>query len=328
MSESRIAFSVIIPIYNAAIHIKECIESVLRQTFSDYEILLLNDGSFDESGILCEEYAKNDSRIRYVEQNHSGIAYTRDHGIRLANGEYLIFLDADDLWIDDRLLEKLRDICDRTQTDIIQFSFCSFYGTWRKNNSLYEKSAYSPKMTLENMLISKKHISTNLWTKAISNDYIKKNNLRFDLNLVTSEDTDFAMSMWSVPDTSVVIIDEKLYAHRIRSGSLSCAQEAVYDRMYLLEKWREYEYDERISEVLKHSIYGRMAYQYLIMLGTIPRIKNRDERIVLYGKSAEKKDILRYAMGGKCKVMALLCSVVGIKASAGIFYAVNLIRKR
>ena len=104
--QEKIMLSIVIPAYNVERYLNRCMESVLSQSYRDLEILLINDGSTDGTGALCEEFAKRDSRIIYVEKQNEGQAAARNMGIRMARGEYLTFLDADD-WIDSDMFEKM-----------------------------------------------------------------------------------------------------------------------------------------------------------------------------------------------------------------------------
>lgn len=91
--------SIIIPVYNCEKHLNQCIESVLNQEFHDIECILINDGSTDNSGYICDEWVKRDRRIRVYHQNNLGVSKTRNRGITLAKGEYIYFIDADDFII-------------------------------------------------------------------------------------------------------------------------------------------------------------------------------------------------------------------------------------
>ena len=95
--------SIIIPVYNCEKHLNQCIESVLNQEFHDIECILINDGSTDNSGYICDEWVKRDRRIRVYHQNNLGVSKTRNRGITLAKGEYIYFIDADDFIINDRI---------------------------------------------------------------------------------------------------------------------------------------------------------------------------------------------------------------------------------
>ena len=98
--------SIIVPVYKAENYIHRCIKSLLSQTFTDFEILLINDGSPDKSGEICDEYAKSDKRIRVFHKENGGVSSARQCGIDNARGEYTIHVDPDD-WVDPRMLEEL-----------------------------------------------------------------------------------------------------------------------------------------------------------------------------------------------------------------------------
>lgn len=88
--------SVILPIYNVENYLRQCLDSIIEQTFHNLEILLVNDGSTDGSGKICQEYLKKDSRIRYFEKENGGLSDARNYGIERAQGEYITFIDSDD----------------------------------------------------------------------------------------------------------------------------------------------------------------------------------------------------------------------------------------
>lgn len=97
--------SIIVPIYNAEQYISKCIESILAQTYRDFELILVDDGSTDMCGKICDEYAKQDSRVHVIHQENKGVSAARNAGISLAKGEYIMFVDSDD-FITENMLEK------------------------------------------------------------------------------------------------------------------------------------------------------------------------------------------------------------------------------
>ncbi len=109
--------SVIIPVYNIAPHIKACVQSVLRQTYKNYEILLVDDGSTDESGQICDALEKENACIRVIHKQNGGLSSARNAGIKLAKGEYIVFVDGDD-YVHALYLEKLLTVCEKYQADI------------------------------------------------------------------------------------------------------------------------------------------------------------------------------------------------------------------
>ena len=98
------AFSVIVPVYNAEKTLQRCVDSILAQTFEDFELILINDGSKDQSGDICDEYAAKDSRVKTVHKTNGGVSSARNAGLRIAQGEYIAFIDSDDYIDNDYLL--------------------------------------------------------------------------------------------------------------------------------------------------------------------------------------------------------------------------------
>ena len=115
-------FSVIIPIYNVEDYLERCIESVLAQTFADYELILVDDGSTDNCSAICDQYAEKDSRIKVIHKKNGGLVSARQAGVRIAEGEYVFNLDGDDAFCPDAL-ESARQIIADVHPDIISFSY-------------------------------------------------------------------------------------------------------------------------------------------------------------------------------------------------------------
>ena len=115
--------SVIIPVYNTEKYLKECVESVLAQTYHNLEILLINDGATDSSPQICESYAKQDARIKLIHKENGGLSDTRNMGIKQCSGDYVLFLDSDDYWDDPKMVEKLADQMQQYPVDILNFRY-------------------------------------------------------------------------------------------------------------------------------------------------------------------------------------------------------------
>lgn len=119
-------YSILIPVYNAAVFLPQCLDSVLCQGVSDYEVILVNDGSTDASPAICAEYAQRDARFRLINQPNRSLLMARKAGIAAAQGDYLLFLDADDFW-EPNLLETIDPILRREQPDILIFDMQFYY---------------------------------------------------------------------------------------------------------------------------------------------------------------------------------------------------------
>lgn len=121
-------FSVIIPVYNVEKYLEECVHSVLSQDFQNYEIILVNDGSTDNSGKICDEYVQKYSQIKVIHKENGGLSDARNFGIREAKGDYLIFLDSDDFWQGRNILSEISSIIEtQNQPDIIFYGITQFF---------------------------------------------------------------------------------------------------------------------------------------------------------------------------------------------------------
>ncbi len=115
--------SIIVPVFNAEKYLRECIESVIAQTLGDYELILVNDGSTDNSAAICDKYSSLDSRIQVFHKPNDGPASAKNFGMERAQGEYIIFLNADDFWTNKDCLDTLVNIADSTKADIVKGEF-------------------------------------------------------------------------------------------------------------------------------------------------------------------------------------------------------------
>lgn len=121
-------FSVIIPVYNVKNYLSKCVNSVLNQTYNDFEIILIDDGSTDGSSELCDKYNRDNSQVHVFHQKNQGVASARNLGIEQASGDYILFLDSDD-WIDPKTIEYIKKCIDNwKQIDVIIFSYAKEYG--------------------------------------------------------------------------------------------------------------------------------------------------------------------------------------------------------
>ena len=122
-----VKFSIIIPIYNVERYLETCVNSILTQTYSDYEVILVDDGSPDRCGELCDHYAESDSRVKVVHKVNGGLSSARNAGLDIAMGEYVIFVDSDDYWDDTMALEHIQKNLAESNADLLVFPAKRFY---------------------------------------------------------------------------------------------------------------------------------------------------------------------------------------------------------
>lgn len=154
--------SVIVPAYNAENYIRQCVESICQQTYDHIEIIIVNDGSTDQTAKIMEDLKKADDRIRTYHQSNKGLGHTRDVGISLATGEYIAFIDSDD-WVDSNYLEILYRSLKETDSDISIVNFSRFYEDTNKYELLIlAKDYYQKVMTPQEWLTYQYGKPTNL----------------------------------------------------------------------------------------------------------------------------------------------------------------------
>lgn len=190
---SQVKVSVIVPLYNAEKFAKRCIESVLRQTFDNYELILVDDGSKDKTGEICDQYAEKDSRIKVIHKKNGGVSSARNSGLEMAEGEWVTFLDADD-WIEPDFLH----IIEITSNDSIDWVFTQWRTVW-DNGLPNEINTYEKDTVFYNWEEIKKYwdkmanmdICRCPWGKFFRRSVIESNKQRFDNTLKYGEDTVF-----------------------------------------------------------------------------------------------------------------------------------------
>ncbi|MGE9965393.1 glycosyltransferase family 2 protein [Fusicatenibacter saccharivorans] len=212
--------SIIMPVYNAEKYLREAIESVLKQTYLEFELLLINDRSTDNSKEICQEYSKKDSRIVFLENDSAihGPGPTRNIGLDYAMGEYIYFMDADD-WIEDCLLKCAVSRMQETNADIVQFGVIYEYSDG--NNP--EQYFWGGKDLLTKDKIKKdfsaywKENRNSLWMYLFRREKVKT--IRFE-NIIIGEDISYIMDALSNAD-KIAYIKKALYHYRYVEGSTS-----------------------------------------------------------------------------------------------------------
>ena len=179
-------FSVIIPVYNAKKWLVRCVDSILGQTFIDFELLLIDDGSNDKSDEICDEYAKKDNRVKVFHKENGGVSSARNLGLDNANGEWVCFCDADD-WVLSEWLQVFSQLISGNE-DILFSGYISIYNGVK--DKVYIENRYSSK---EEFVLScgTEEIWGYIWCKCFKKSIIDKNNLRFNTNYSIWEDTSF-----------------------------------------------------------------------------------------------------------------------------------------
>lgn len=212
-------FSIIIPIYNVERYLLQCLESVLNQTYTNIEVILVNDGSTDNSGAICEEIKVNDSRVKVIHTDNKGVSFARNLGINIATGDYILFVDSDD-WLEKDAIEKISKVLNKRLYDLVFFNLVKEIDNklipvypFQDSRSLISKNE------LENMLpqlIKQEVINSPI--KIYKTDVIKNNNIKFNTGISIAEDYLFNIECFLNAD-SLFIMKDILYHYMIRNNN-------------------------------------------------------------------------------------------------------------
>lgn len=184
--------SIIVPVYNVEKYLPKCLESLIKQTLKDIEIICVNDGSMDNSLAILKEFASKDSRIRIIDNQHQGVAKTRNTGIEQSTGEYIGFVDSDD-YIDIDFFEKLYNSATKSNSDIAIASILKHKNFFNIYNAKYTKEETA--ITIQDKIKlceDKKHFFFYAWNKIYHSGFIKENNIKFSEGQIY-EDVMFAI---------------------------------------------------------------------------------------------------------------------------------------
>ncbi len=220
-------FSVIVPIYNVEKYLRRCVDSVLCQSFEDFELILVNDGSPDGCPEICDQYAEKDKRIKVIHKENGGLVSARQAGIKVAEGEYVFNLDADDAITSDALYSAY-EIIKETGTDLVSFSY-KFYINGEIGEAVHDlvdegfydteeiKEKIFPKLLSdENM----KHMFYFLWGKAIKRTLLTQHQLSVRKTISLGEDLSCTVPVFLHAE-SVYMSRKAVYLYTIRNDSIS-----------------------------------------------------------------------------------------------------------
>ena len=318
-------FSIILPIYNVEKYLRPCVESILSQSFTDYEIILVDDGSKDSSPQICDEYSDKYDFIKTVHKINGGLSDARNVGLKHALGDYIFFIDSDDYLIDDSALAKINNALDDNQ-DVVAFKFIQWY---EKSNTLstcsfkYDiefRGNSAAKVYLD--LIDKDAYYNSAWSKVIKRSVLINNNIEFEKGLL-GEDNDWYYKVVAHVKT-LALIDEPLYVYRQREGSITKTykDKNLKHLLWIIEKWAKYVEDGELTEN-KMVIRNSLAKQYChAILGYSSLKKSK----VFYEKLKKFDYLLQYSNTPRVKRFRLMYKFLGLKGTIGVLRLLKKIK--
>lgn len=314
MQKENIKVSVIIPVYNVEKYLNQCVDSVLNQTYQNVEVILVDDGSTDNSPAICEEYAKNDKRVQVIHKVNGGASTARNVGINVATGEYLMFLDSDDFWDGNTVLEDIFDGV--SEVDVVCFGYKECWdkgyidGRGTSENSLLH-CANSNGALLKN-LIATGVLTSSACTKAVKSNLVIEQKIYFKEG-ITTEDVDWTARV-ILSAKSYIVVPQNFYVYRQRNDSI--VHTIKYENLEMLagNVERCLGYGQSIGDTeLLELYYNYVAYQYIsfLMVAILCESDKRTELLLKYMR--KYKWILNYHLNKKVKTVYWFNKILGYR---------------
>ena len=311
-------FSIIIPIYNSENFLEECLNSIFRQDYSNYEVLMIDDGSTDKSSIIAEKYEEQDERFHLIKQENRGVSVARNNGIRHAKGDYVVFVDSDDYILSGYLSALNKELSDKDI--IINRGYYSLSGLKKQHveNGLWELREREQVENIFCLLGEDVGWPNATWNNIYKIKFLREHNLFFDSQLSWAEDVDFFMGA-IYAGASWTLLSKCFYVYnKDNDNSLThkMCLAAYQNTLFVSKKWffnckKDY---GRCSAIL-----SRMAEDMCAMLMNAAELDWKDRK-KLYLSLKEEEEIWCYVEEPIKKITLQLYKIIGYPIGSKIVY--------
>lgn len=323
MSASNVRLSVIIPVYNVKPYLRQCVYSVLAQTYQDLEIILVDDGSTDGSGQLADEICSSPNSLiassphclKCIHKPNGGLSDARNAGLRVATGEYVLFLDSDDYYADNRVLDSLVNTL--TQWGYPDALLFCRYDYYENLQSMHPELPYDEALLNEMgtplecfaALLHAQRFNMSACFQILKRSVLVDNDIHFVVGL-RNEDIDWSMQLWRhLQSVKVTNLFAYVYRHREKSITTTLCLQDYQSYNYMFDKWNSILSSADKNDLLYLQylayIYPTMVYGYL----SLKRADKKNAYTILLKHSA----ILQYASTRKAMRVLLLERVLGLR---------------
>lgn len=308
--------SVIIPVYNVKPYLERCIKSVQGQTYKDFEVILVDDGSTDGSGEMCDHFASTDKRISVVHQENHGLSYARNIGVKQAKGEYIIFIDSDDEWLFADGLQQVVEAAD-PQTDLVAFKIVHIYGNQHqptKDYDIHRIEKMSDAAEVFAHLVYTQQFNMSACPLMVRRELLVDNNIIFPIGII-SEDIFWSMHLWQYLH-KVRFMNLNLYGYHHRQSSISTIGgiHSFHSYDYIFTYWQQ-QCDagcKNANEIRAYlaDMWVNRGYRYYT-------IDNADKPVAL-SVLTQHVDLLNYGRSTKARMSRWLVSAIGIRRTTTV----------
>ncbi|MGF7184763.1 glycosyltransferase involved in cell wall biosynthesis [Desulfitispora alkaliphila] len=325
--------SVIIPIYNVEQYLRQCIESVLAQSYKDMEIILVNDGSPDNSLDICNEFAENHPCIKVIDKENGGISDARNEGIKNSTGEYLMFLDSDDYWGYNFLEELVNFLQKNKKPEYVIFRNKYYYektGNYSEAKYNFDASKLSNVKGINALnYILEKHIEYpwRVWWSIIKKELIIEND-HFFIKGRNFEDILWVPKLFLIASTVCYFDHAPIFYRLEREGQITSTynlknlKDMIYVARYWCKDLKKYDVTENeYSRMMKN-----LASPYFVAIRYGGLLKKEEKKDLII-ELKKNKELLNYAVNSMNRKTALACKIFGFSLSMSIFKIIMKSRK-
>lgn len=302
--------SIIIPVYNGAAALDRCLRSVLEQTFEDWQAVIVDDGSTDDSGAVAAEFAAKDPRFQLVTTAHRGTGAARNAGLERTQGAYVLYMDADDYWVCPQLLEQLNRRIEERPADVYMFQMVKV----TEVGQVLERYT-KPRFRRENAVLELGEVYQDLvrdgqnlasaCNKCVRRALLPEHDIRFREDII-GEDIDWVLQLFSHVQT-ICLLNLDAYAYTQHRGeSRSSHPDAPNDLVAIVREWGEYAALDDAAH--PRAVAGMVAFEYGICMGSYHRLSPEKKQILRHNIR-----LLRCGLDKKTTMIAGFCRVFGFR---------------
>lgn len=302
--------SIIVPVYNVEDYIKQCLDSILLQTYTNFEVIVVDDGSTDSSSEICDDFAKKDKRFNVIHKENGGVSKARNIALDNVNGSYVVFVDSDDVLPKD----ALKKMIDETIATNSEVSVLGWYDFKDEDKKIFECKKNKIILENENVLksfLNDQYFTSVIWGKIYKSEII--NNNRFDENIVIAEDFDFLYKVLKKVNRLSVNTFEIAYKYRVRETSAmrkkyndKFENEVTLCEKVLLEIQNERPNIEKAAIRRYQRANLSCIDKYYKENFNIKNVKHLVKNIKKYNMNLKFKDYLKYILLTRCKILLKL----------------------
>lgn len=320
-SSNKILLSFIIPVYNVEVYLQECVDSILAKLTDDCEIILVDDGSLDLSGEICDQYTRRDPRVHVIHKENGGLSSARNEGLFVAQGEYVTFVDSDDKIYSDSIGDLLQWI--REEGADICFLYAEkFYPDGVQSD--LEEGIERAELHLQRREDAIRHLASrpkypgSAWAKLLKRELLIRNNLHFPYDRRYSEDLGYIRDCIMSAE-SYDCLDIPYYQYRQkRQGSITnqFTGRNFYDLLkFIIESVEMLTDDRKTNNYINKMVMSFVAYEYAVLLYVYNHIPAAERKEALK-KLKEYKWVLRYSGNVKTKLISMVSNLLGVQFAA------------